>query len=99
MWIFMTPPARPDASRWPGRRVFALLDAILWPAVWLAVIAVAPFSAGVIGWTAMGLIGLAAVRRAHRAIRRNERYWFTTSRWGAPLAMLIATGLAIKLLT
>ena len=98
MWIFMTPRARPDASPWPGRRLFALLDAVAWPALWLALIATAPFSRGVIGWTAMGLLGVVAACRIHRAIHRNERYWFTSARWGAPIAALIATGLAITLL-
>lgn len=98
MWIFMARPARPDASRWPGRRALALIDAITWPGLCLAFMASAPFDAGVFGWTAMGAAVFAAVYRAYRAVCRNERYWFTTVRWGVPIAMLIATGLVVKLL-
>lgn len=97
MWIFMTRPPRPDASQWAGRRTLALIDAIAWPVLWLAAIAAAPFDMGAFGWVFMGLACLAAVVRARRAIWCNERYWFTTSRWGAPIAMLIAIGLAIGL--
>ena len=98
MWIFMARPARPDASHWAGRRALAAIDAIAWPVLWLALIAIAPFDTGVVGWIAIGVLALAAMRRAHRAIFRNERYWFTTARWGVPAAMLIAVGLTLNLL-
>jgi hypothetical protein len=98
MWIFMARPPRPDAAQWTGRRAVAFLDAIVWPALWLVLIAGAPLNIGLVGWTAMGLAGVAAIRRAHRAIWRNERYWFTTSRWGVSIAILIALGLAIRVL-
>jgi hypothetical protein len=98
MWIFMARPARPDAFPWAGRRAWALIDAIAWPALWIALIANAPFTVGVVGWTAMGLVCLAAVSRARRALWRNERYWFTTRRWGVPFAALLAVGFAIRLL-
>ena len=77
--------------------MLALLDAIVWPALWFALIAASPFAQGVVGWTAMGLLGLAAIRRAYLAILRNERYWFTTAGWAAPIAILMATGLVIRL--
>jgi hypothetical protein len=98
MWIFVARAARPDASQWAGRRTLAVVDAIFWPALWLAIIASAPFDLGVVGWVGSGLAGLAAVRRGHRAIYRNERYWFTTWRWGVPVAILLAVGSAIRLL-
>ena len=98
MWIFMARPARPDASQWAGRRVLAVLDALAWPALWLALIASAPFDMGAVGWIAVAGLGLAALGRTRRAIWRNERYWFTTSRWGLPIAALIAVGIATKLI-
>jgi hypothetical protein len=98
MWIFMARPARPDASPWAGRTALALIDAIVWPTLWIAFIANTPLNVGIVGWTATGLVCLAAVRRVHRALCRNERYWFTTWRWGKPFAALLAVGLAIRLL-
>lgn len=98
MWIYLVRPQRPDASQWAGRRSLAVVDAIAWPALWIALIATAPFAAGVTGWVSAGLIGLVAIRRLHRAIWRNERYWFTTWRWGAPLSGMVLAALAIKLL-
>ena len=43
------------------------------------------------------LVGFAAARLT-RALRRNERYWFGTWRWGRVLAILMAVGLLLKLL-
>jgi hypothetical protein len=98
MWIFMARPARPDAAQWAGRRALALIDALAWPALWIAAIASAPLDMGFFSWVFIGLAGFAAVLRARRAIWRNERYWFTTWQWGVPIAALIAVGFAIKLL-
>jgi hypothetical protein len=63
----------------------------------IAAIASAPFKTGAVGWVAMGMLALAALGRAHRAIWRNERYWFTTWRWGVLIAALIVVGMAIRL--
>lgn len=78
--------------------MLASLDAIAWPAIWITVMATSPFSKGVLGWAVISVAGFAAVYRVCRAIGRNERYWFTSSRWGVPVAILIATGSIIKLL-
>ena len=39
------------------------------------------------------------LRRAYLAVFWNERYQFTTWRWGMPLASLVALGALIKVLT
>lgn len=74
------------------------MDAIAWPALWIVLIATAPAATGVTGWVSAGLIALVAIRRLHQAISRNERYWFTTWRWGAPIVLMMLAGLATKLL-
>jgi hypothetical protein len=98
MWILFARAARPDAIYWPGRRWLAAVDAVLWPAALVIALINAPFSAGVVGMTAVALASLAAVRRTHRAIWRNERYQFTTWRWGAPLLALIGAGAVMRLM-
>ena len=98
MWIFMARPPRPDASPWLGRRAFAALDAVLWPLLCLVAISSVPFQVGALGWVAVGVASFAAIVRIRRALWRNERYWFTTSRWGVPIATLVAIGFAISLL-
>jgi hypothetical protein len=40
---------------------------------------------------------LAGARRCARAVWRNERYRFTTWRWGLPLATLLALGVTLKI--
>ena len=99
MWVLMVRPPRPDAPQWGGRRLLAVLDAIVWPALWFTTIEKVPFNLGIFGTAGLVLLGLAAVRRTHRAIWRNDRYWFTTWRWGVPLATMLAVAIAVKLLT
>ena len=97
MWILFARAPRPDAIYWPGRRCLAAADAVLWPAALVIVLMNAPFSVGVVGMTAMAVAALVAVRRTHRAIWHNERYQFTTLRWGAPLLALVGAGAVMRL--
>ena len=94
--FFMPRPGRPDAAYWPGRRALAALDAVAWPALWIVVLLHAPFDAGLIGQVIVALAIVSAVQRLHRALWMNERYWFTTYRWGMPLVMLAFVALAMK---
>jgi hypothetical protein len=75
-----------------------MIDAIAWPVIWLVLLAIAPFDIGLVGWVALGVAGVAAISRTHRAIWRNERYRFTTLRWGMATAVLVAVGLAMSIL-
>ena len=99
MWLLIARAPRQDAAYWPGRRWLALLDAAAWPMLWAAAVIKAPFSTGLAGAVAVSLLVVVAARRSHRAILRNERYWFTTWRWGLALAGLAAVGAATKLTT
>jgi hypothetical protein len=83
MWLLVSREPKPDAEVWAGRRWLAAADAVAWPAAWvLAVSAVAVLS---------------AIGRLHRALCVNERYWFTTWRWGKILAGMLFIGFVMKL--
>lgn len=97
MWIVLRNVPRPDIPVWPGRRWLAFADAVSWPAVWIAVALRLPRPGGVVVPVIMALAGLFAVRRCWQAIVMNERYRFTTWRWGYPVAMLMVLGIFIKL--
>lgn len=88
---------RPDVAWWPGRRVLAAIDALAWPALWLAGLGLLPLDGGIIARVAMALLLVAAVFRLHRAVLRNSRYWFTTWRYGGPLALLVLLGALVKI--
>ena len=98
MFILIPRQERPDAAYWPGRIGLAAADAVAWPALWFIAIASAPLDTGNFGNLAMALIVVLGVRRVHRAVWRNERYRFTTWRWGVPIATLATMAWALKLL-
>ncbi len=92
MWFLIarTPP------QWPGRRLFAAADALLWPICWIAaVLQLSPHQGIVQG--AVTVVSCAAAQRLYRAIWRNRRYRFTTWRWGRWAALLLALGGVLKL--
>ena len=97
MWILFTPVPRPDAPYWPGRRWLAALDAVAWPAAWALVVAQAPMSMGIVGMLIIACAALFAASRLQQALLRNERYRFTTWRWGKVLVGLVLLGLMMKL--
>jgi hypothetical protein len=88
---------RPDADVWPGRRLLAVLDAVAWPALWLYAIWRVPFETGLAGKALATVVAVVAIRRVLRAWVRNERYWFSTWRWGRFVLALIAVGCAPRL--
>jgi hypothetical protein len=99
MWVLISRAPRQDAAYWPGRRWLALLDAVAWPTLWAAAVIKAPVSTGLVGAVAVSLLVAIAARRSLKAILRNERYWFTTWRWGLALAGMAAVRAATKLTT
>jgi hypothetical protein len=76
--------------------LLAALDAVLWPAAWVAAAALAPIKTGVVGPLIIALAVLFAVLRLHRALLRNERYWFATWRWGKVLGALLLIGMVLE---
>ena len=71
--------------------------AIVWPALWFVAILTVP-KTGLVGTVVEALSIMFALRRAYLAVFCNERYRFTTWRWGVPLASLVALGALIKVL-
>ena len=53
--------------------------------------------AGIVGLVITASASLFAVNRLHRALRRNERYRFTTWRWGKVVVGLVLLGWIMKL--
>jgi hypothetical protein len=96
MWVGLARAPLPDANYWPGRPLFALVDAIVWPAAWIVVTTHLPQSVGIVGPLVIALAAISALRRASRAVLRNHRYHFTTARWGSGVVGLLAIGLVLK---
>ncbi len=98
MFVVVHRPPKPDANQLPGRSWLAVLDAVLWPALWIAAVAAVQDRTGIVGPVVIAYSVVLAAARLTRAIWRNDRYWFSTWRWGRVLAILMATGLLLKLL-
>ena len=96
MLILYGRPAKPDVGYFPGRRWLALLDAVAWPVAWLIAISAIPYDTGVLGIFARAVLILIALARYQRAVFRNERYRFSTLRWGVPILALLALGELMK---
>ena len=97
MWVIFARASPPDAQVWPGRRLLALFDAVGWPAAWAAWLLGLSVPLGLAGHFALAWCGVAAVRRAIRAVGGNPRYHFTTSRWGRWAALALVFGYTLKL--
>ena len=97
MWLLVAREPRPDVPDWPGRRLLAAIDAVLWPLVWVLLIRQVPGSAGLVDPFVTALAMLLGLGRLHRALWVNHRYWFTTWRWGRLAAVLLLLGVALKL--
>ena len=99
MWLVLTRAPLPDAPYWPGRRLLALADAVVWPAGWIALATQFPQPAGIVSPMVIALAVLSAVGRMHRAAWQNHRYHFTTWRWGRLVAGLLLIGFVLKAVT
>ena len=98
MWIAIARIPPPDAAYWPGRRLLGVVDAIIWPALWFGAIQALPVRTGLMGTVIQAFLIMFALRRAYLAVFWNERYRFTTWRWGKALVALVALGALIKVL-
>ena len=96
MWILIARRQLSDASVWPGRRVLGTVDALAWPFAWVIVATHLPSPSGLVAPVIIAIGVMAAIRRVWRAVFRNERYRFTTWRWGVPVLSLLVVGLLIK---
>ena len=97
MWVVMTRAPRADAPTWPGRRMLAAIDAIIWPVSWVVLLRHVPAPTGLVGPVVDAVAALSAIMRLQRALWLNHRYWFTTWRWGKVVAALLLIGCVIKL--
>ena len=93
--VLQRSPVR-DAAYWPGRRVLAAADAIVWPALWIGVIVAAPFRTGVAGALLITLMLWSSLTRLRTALAENQRYRFTTWRWGRPIVVILVIGAVLK---
>jgi hypothetical protein len=97
MWCLLRRKIRPDASYWPGRRILAALDAVAWPCGWIVVAFSLRERTGLVGSVVVVFALLVSVRRIHRAIWNNGRYFFSTLRWGRAVVLVILIGIWVKL--
>jgi hypothetical protein len=99
MWVLLARPPLPDATPWPGRRLLAAIDALAWPAAWVAAVVLMPVNVGAVGQLVIAGAMVAALRRLHRAVALNHRYHFTTWTWGRRVGLMLLFGGALKLAT
>ena len=96
MWLLVAREPRPDAPDWPGRRLLAAIDAVVWPLLWVWVFRHAPAPVGLVEPFVTAMAVLFGLVRLHRALWVNHRYWFTTWRWGRVAAALLVVGAELK---
>ena len=96
MWMLFARAPPPDAPYWSGRRWFAAVDAVAWPALWIFLLNHVSASGGLVGAVVIAVTALVALRRLCTALWSNHRYRFTTWRWGKLLAMLLLIGWIVK---
>ena len=96
MWLIFSRTPHADAVQWRGRRWFAAADAVVWPAMWIAVVAHVPSRLGAVGLVVMACAIGAAALRLHRAIFVNHRYRFTTWRYGWVAIVALMFGALLK---
>jgi hypothetical protein len=98
MWLLVVREPLPDAPYWPGRHLFAAVDAAVWPIVWVVVINHAPAPVGLVGQLLSAVALLCGLGRLHRALWANRQYRFTTWRWGRIAAAFVLVGWIMKVM-
>ena len=96
MWILFARALLPDKPYWTGRRVLAALDALVWPAFVVLLLAQVPGAPGVFKPVVGALALLAALYRLNVAWFSNHRYRFTTWWLMRVLAVLLLVGVVLK---
>ena len=97
MWLIFTRTPRADAVQWPGRRWFAAVDAVAWPAMCIAVVTYVPGRLGAVGLVVCAWAAWSGATRLRRAVFVNHRYRFTTWRCGWGAMGLLTFGALLKL--
>lgn len=96
MWMAITRAPKLDKPYWPGRRIAALADALVWPMLVAAGLLKFQQTTGLTGPFAVAVCVFFAARRATIALWRNWRYRFTTVWVGTPLLAILALGAILK---
>lgn len=94
--IVIREPEQP-VQVWTGRTTLAIIDAIVWPMVGIALLSQLPAQGRLTGQFFMAVLVLMAIGRVRRAWFDNEYYRFTTWRWGKPAFVLMAMGWLMRL--
>ena len=97
MFLIVAREPAADVAYWPGRRWFAAIDALVWPVMWVVVIANIPAPVGLVGAVGTAFAVLAALSHLHRAVWNNHRYRFTVWRWGRLVLAMALFGWVVKL--
>jgi hypothetical protein len=96
MWLLVQREPRANAPYWSGRRWLAALDAVAWPLFWVLLMSQIDAPVGIVGPMVVAIALLVLAERIHRAVWINQRYWFTTWRWGRIAAGLLVIGMVLK---
>src|SRR4051794_13119163 len=98
MWLILVRAPPPDAQYWPGRRWLATIDAMSWPALGAYALSRIAASGGIVVAVLLALLVVCGLRRVITALTANQRYRFTTWRYGRWLAYLLLIGALLKVI-
>lgn len=97
MWTLIVRAPAPDAPYWPGRRLLAIVDAVVWPLACTALVIQLLPAAGIVGPTAIAIAAIWAAGRVRRALWMNRRYFFITWRLARWLSCVAVIGVVLQL--
>lgn len=95
MFVVIAREPKPDAAYWPGRRLLAAADAVLWPFALALLVLQLPSSEGLVR-PAFAIATLCAFFRVLSAVLANHRYRFTTWWCVRALGLLLVVGVVMK---
>ena len=97
MWMLFVRAPVPDSAYWPGRRLLAVADSILWPTLVWALAARVPGQHGLVLPVLAAVCVVTMLARVRTAVWANHRYTFTTWKLGRLLLLLLVVAFALKL--